>query len=78
MVNEINSKTQGESKDDTRLRLESQYGQDNVWDTKQVSEIFSIEGFLAPFCVVIRKSDRVKGSVEFTHSPRLYYNFVKA
>ena len=78
MVNEINSKTQGESKSDTRLRLEADYGQDNVWDTSEVSKIFSIEGFMAPFCVVVRKSDLVKGSVEFTHSPRLYYNFVKA
>ena len=78
MVNEINSKTQGESKSDTRLRLEADYGQDNVWDTSEVSQIFSIEGFMAPFCVVIRRSDHVKGSVEFTHSPRLYYNFVKA
>ena len=35
-----------------------------------------MHGFLAPFIVVTRKSDGVKGSMEFTHSPRMYFNFV--
>jgi hypothetical protein len=34
-------------------------------------------GFMAPFVVVRRKSDNVKGSMEFCHSPRFYYNFVE-
>jgi hypothetical protein len=32
-------------------------------------------GFLAPFVICRRRSDGVKGSMEFTHSPRKYFNF---
>ena len=31
---------------------------------------------MAPFVAVRRKSDGAKGSMEFTHSPRFYFNFV--
>jgi hypothetical protein len=33
-------------------------------------------GFMAAFVVVTRKADGVKGSMEFTHNPRFYFNFV--
>ena len=33
-------------------------------------------GFMAPFIGVERKSDGQKGSIEFQHSPRFYFNFV--
>ena len=45
-------------------------------DTAQLSEQYEVIGFMAPFVVVKRKSDGVKGSMEFRHSPRVYYNFV--
>jgi hypothetical protein len=32
-------------------------------------------GFMAPFVIVTRKSDGAKGSLEFTHNPRFYFNF---
>jgi hypothetical protein len=48
---------------------------DKRWDTDQLREEFEVIGFLAPFVVVKRKSDGVKGSMEFTHSPRFYFNF---
>jgi hypothetical protein len=32
-------------------------------------------GFSAPFVVVRRRSDNVKGSLEFTHAPRLYFGW---
>ena len=44
--------------------------------TDQLSEQYNVLGFLAPFVVVRRKSDGVKGSMEFTHNPRFYFNFV--
>lgn len=47
------------------------------WDTDQLREEFEVIGFLAPFVAVRRKSDGVKGSMEFTHSPRFYFNFVE-
>ena len=37
---------------------------------------FEVIGFLAPLVVVRRRADRVKGSMEFQHMPRLYFNFV--
>jgi len=57
----------------SREALEAQYGE--VWDTRQLGEDFDVIGFMAPFVVVRRKSSGAKGSLEFQHSPRLYFNF---
>ena len=57
----------------SREALEAKYGQ--VWDTQQLIEHFQVIGFMAPLVVVRRSSDGVKGSLEFQHSPRLYFNF---
>lgn len=46
------------------------------WTTDELREEFEVIGFMAPFCAVKRKADGVKGSMEFTHSPRFYFNFV--
>ncbi len=46
------------------------------WDTEALSRDYEVIGFMAPFVAVIRKSDGVKGSMEFTHNPRWYFNFV--
>jgi hypothetical protein len=46
------------------------------WTTDELREEFEVIGFMAPFCVVRRKSDGAKGSMEFTHNPRWYFNFV--
>jgi len=67
LVAEINSKAT------SRAALEAKYGQ--VWDTGELQEEFSVLGFLAPFCVVRRRSDGVTGSVTFQNDPRYYYNF---
>lgn len=58
----------------SREALEAQYGQ--VWDTQQLGFDFEVIGFMAPYVVVRRKADGVKGSLEFQHGPpRLYFNF---
>ena len=49
-----------------------------TWDTEQLQRDFSVTGFSAPYVVVVRKSDGVKGVMEFTHSPRVYFNFTVA
>jgi len=67
MVQEINSNA-GE-----RVELEARYGQ--VWDTSELQRDFEVVGFMAPFVIAIRKSDGVKGSLEFQHNPRFYFNF---
>ena len=57
-----------------REALEAAYGR--VWDTAQLSAEFEVLGFLAPFVVVQRRSDRQRGSLEFQICPRFYFNFV--
>jgi hypothetical protein len=57
----------------TRESLEAQHGQ--VWSTDELSQDFEVVGFLAPFVMVRRQSDGVKGSLEFQHQPRFYFNF---
>ncbi len=47
-----------------------------TWTTEELQEEFSVVGFQAPYVVVERKYDGIKGSLEFTHSPRLYFNWV--
>ncbi len=48
---------------------------DAQYDTATLSQTFEVLGFAAPFVVVRRKSDGVKGTLEFTHSPRIYFGW---
>ena len=57
----------------SREALDAEHGQ--VWDTEELSQDFEPIGFMAPFVVVRRRSDGKKGSLEFQHSPRFYFNF---
>ena len=57
----------------SREALEASYGQ--VWDTNELRRDFDVLGFAAPLVVVCRKSDGVRGSLEFQHSPRFYFSF---
>lgn len=57
----------------SRAALEAHYGQ--VWTTDELRDHFEIIGFMAPFVVVRRCADGCKGSLEFQHSPRFYFNF---
>ena len=70
LVRQINGNPQ------IRESLERAYGQ--VWDTAELARDFEVHGFAAPFALVVRKSDGVKGSLEFQHSPRFYYAFQPA
>ena len=44
-------------------------------DTNQLREQYEVLGFAAPFCLVKRKSDGVRGFLNFHHDPRYYYGF---
>ncbi len=57
----------------TREAVEAEHGP--VWDTAELTRDFEVIGFMAPLVVVRRKSDGVKGSLEFQQHPRLYFNF---
>lgn len=46
-----------------------------VWDTGELRRDFEVIGFLAPFVVVRRKAGGELGSLEFTDSPRVYFDW---
>ena len=46
-----------------------------TWDTAELQKEFEVLGFAAPYVVVVRKADGVRGSLEFKHSPRVYFNW---
>jgi hypothetical protein len=48
---------------------------EQVWDTEAMRAEFEAVGFMAPFVVVRRRSDGVKGTLMFTHSPRWYFGW---
>jgi hypothetical protein len=56
-----------------KSKLASEYGR--VWDTQQLQKEFEVLGFAAGYVAVKRKFDGVKGSMDFTHMPRFYFNF---
>ena len=57
-----------------REALASKY--ERVWNTAELCAEYDVLGFMAPYVVVQRKTDGCKGSLEFQHSPRLYFNFL--
>jgi len=57
----------------SRESLEALHGQ--VWSTDELSQDFEVLGFMAPMIAVCRKSDNMKGSLVFQHSPRFYFKF---
>ena len=59
-----------------REELEQKFGK--VWDTNELTSEYRVEGFMAPYVVVTRKEDNVRGSLEFQHRPRYYFNFKEA
>jgi hypothetical protein len=59
-----------------KQELEAKHGE--TWTTAELQEDFEVEGFGAGICVVRRRSDNLRGSLEFDHMPRRYFNFVEA
>ena len=53
--------------------LEKKYGK--VYDTTELQEHFEVESFLAPYVVVREKATGKKGTLEFSHRPRFYFDF---
>jgi hypothetical protein len=49
-----------------------------TWTTEELTRDFDVEGFMAPYVVVRRKSDGQRGSLQFTGGggePRIYWDF---
>ena len=58
-----------------RQALEDLHGQ--VWSTEELrASDWEIIGFAAPYVAVKDKKTGKKGSLEFQHSPRFYFNYV--
>jgi hypothetical protein len=57
----------------SREALEAQHGQ--IWDTSELQDEFQALGFMAPYIIVRRRSDGVKGSLMFQANPRYYFSF---
>lgn len=49
----------------------------DAYDTDDLIKHFEVLGFQAPFVVVKRKSDGKRGSLQFQHSPRVYFQFLE-
>lgn len=45
------------------------------WDTAALTRDFEVIGFAAPFVVVRKLDTGEKGTLEFTHSPRVYFDW---
>lgn len=73
LVAKVNSEVETDDEAAERKRLEAKWGQ--VWSTDEMCEDFNVEGFMAPFVVVKRKSDGVRGSLSFQARPRFYFSF---
>ena len=43
--------------------------------TDEMQKLYRVISFAAPFIIVERISDGVKGTLEFEHSPRRYFDF---
>lgn len=46
-----------------------------TWNVQTLQRDFEVIAFAAPFVVVARKSDGAKGTLEFGHRPRVYFDF---
>lgn len=60
----------------TRTDLEARYGK--IWSPVELCAEFHVEGFVAPFVLATRLVDNKKGTLEFQHSPRFYFNWTEA
>ncbi len=66
------------SNPEVKEKLEKEYGKGNVFTTEEATEKFDFIGFMAPFTVVKRKEDGVKGTLTFQDRPRFYFDFQKS
>lgn len=73
--NVLRSQVAGLESGEVRTLLEKAHGRDNVWNDEQFANTFAVSYFDPPIVHVIRRSDRKRGIVYFTHKPRFYFSF---
>lgn len=64
-----------ESGQPQRALAETQAEGGKTWTTAEMQAEFEVLSFAAPLVVVRRKSDGKLGTLEFTHSPRVYFGW---
>jgi len=77
-MNDIQIKDYGQQvdPDEAKARIElAAQGHTEILTTAEMQAAYTVIGFAAPFVVVERKADGQRGSLEFTHRPRLYFGF---
>ena len=57
----------------TRDELNETWGE--TYSTAELTKNFQVESFLAPLVIVNRRSDGARGTLDFQHAPRFYFNF---
>jgi hypothetical protein len=48
-----------------------------TWTTDELRRDFNVMAFQAPYVVVRRKSDGKRGTLQFSHQPRIYWGWVE-
>lgn len=46
-----------------------------IMNTDQMTALYTVRAFCAPYVIVSRKADGKCGTLEFVHSPRIYFNW---
>ena len=62
--------------EEERVKAELSEKHSEVLNTSEMTAKYQALGFLAPWVHVERREDGVRGTMEFTHSPRFYFHFV--
>lgn len=71
----------GQQVDDTESAAKRELlsrGYAEVMTRAEAQAKYTFVGFCAPWVEVVRESDNKRGTLEFTHSPRFYFNFVES
>jgi hypothetical protein len=74
-VQTINAEVQSDDESAERARLVEEYGENDVWNTKELTAKFEVRSFLAPLCFVTDRATGKKGTVMFQHMPRFYFHW---
>lgn len=74
-MSDYNDATPADAAADKTAKSELEGWEGQTWTTEQLRAEFEVVGFAAPFVGVIRKSDNKRGTVEFRHHPRIYFDF---
>ena len=48
------------------------------WTAEELLREFTVIRFVPPYVLVVRKSDGVRGTLEFTDRPRVYFAFQRS